>query len=119
MFDRLTAIETRYDELMRLLGDAGVQSNPDEYRKHAKSLAELQPLVETFREYKRVLIEITQTEELARTGDTDMRDLADQELRSLSSRRRAKVAQRFSRVRRGVVNICKTGTSAAGSGESR
>ena len=89
MFDRLTASETRYDELMRLLGDAGVQSNPDEYRKHAKSLAELQPLVETFREYKRVLIEITQTEELATTGDTDMRDLADQELRVLRERQAA------------------------------
>ncbi len=89
MFDRLTAIETRYDELMRLLGDADVQSNPDEYRKHAKSLAELQPLVEKFRAYKRVLIEITQTEELARTGDTDMRDLADQELRVLRERQAA------------------------------
>ncbi len=89
MFDRLNAIEARYDELMRLLGDAGVQSNPDEYRKHAKSLAEIQPLVEKFREYKRVLMEITQTEELARTGDTDMRDLADQELRVLRERQAA------------------------------
>ncbi len=89
MFDRLNAIEARYDELMRLLGDAGVQSNPDEYRKHAKSLAEIQPLVEMFREYKGVLMEITQTEELARTGDTDMRDLADQELRVLRERQAA------------------------------
>ena len=89
MFDRLNAIEARYDELMRLLGDAGVQSNPDEYRKHAKSLAEIQPLVEMFRAYKRVLMEITQTEELARTGDTDMRDLADQELRVLRERQAA------------------------------
>ena len=89
MFDRLNAIEARYDELMRLLGDAGVQSNPDEYRKHAKSLAKIQPLVEMFRAYKRVLMEITQTEELARTGDTDMRDLADQELRVLRERQAA------------------------------
>ena len=89
MFDRLNAIEARYDELMRLLGDAGVQSNPDEYRKHAKSLAEIQSLVEMFRAYKRVLMEITQTEELARTGDTDMRDLADRELRVLRERQAA------------------------------
>ena len=86
MFDKLNAIEARYEQLMQLLGDAGVQSNPDEYRKHAKSLAEIQSLVEKFREYKSVLTEITQTEELVASGDADMRDLAEQELGALRER---------------------------------
>src|SRR6266851_5125865 len=45
MFDKLTAEERRYEELMRLLGTTEVQSDPSEYRKHAKALADVEPLV--------------------------------------------------------------------------
>ena len=93
MFDKLSAIETRYEELMRLVSDAGVQSDPNEYRKHAKALAEIQPLVERFREYKNVVIEISQAEELSDGGDAELRDLADQELDVLRSRQDALVAE--------------------------
>ena len=76
MFDKLTSEEQRYEDLMRLLGTAEVQSDSSEYRKHAKALAELEPMIERFREYKSVVHDITQTEELAAGNDTDMRDLA-------------------------------------------
>jgi peptide chain release factor 1 len=92
MFDKLSAIETRYDELMSLLGSAAVQGDPAEYRKHAKALAEIEPLVERFREYKSVVKAIAQTEELASSGDADMRELAHEELRSLEARRDALLA---------------------------
>ena len=78
---------------MRLVSDAGVQSDPNEYRKHAKALAEIQPLVERFREYKNVVIEISQAEELSDGGDAELRDLADQELDVLRSRQDALVAE--------------------------
>ena len=54
MFDKLASEEQRYEELMHRLGTAEVQSDPSEYRKHAKALAEIEPLVERFREYKTV-----------------------------------------------------------------
>ena len=37
MFDKLTAVEQRYDELVNLLGTAQVQSDPPEFKKHAKA----------------------------------------------------------------------------------
>src|SRR6202011_3915463 len=92
MFDKLTATERQYEELLQRLGSTEIQSEPTEYRKHAKLLSEIEPLVERFREYKIVTRDIAQTEELA-AGDADMRELAQQELKSLVARRETLVAE--------------------------
>jgi peptide chain release factor 1 len=87
MFDKLASEEQRYEDLMRRLGTAEVQSDPSEYRKKAKALAEVEPLVERFREYKVIVRDLAQTEELAASADTEIRDLAKEELKSLIARR--------------------------------
>jgi peptide chain release factor 1 len=92
MFDKLTAEERRYEELTRLLSTNEVQSDPSEYRKHAKALAEVEPLVERFRDYKAVVRDVAQTEELAAGSDADMRELAREELKALLARRDQLVA---------------------------
>jgi peptide chain release factor 1 len=89
MLDKLAGEEQRYEELMRLLGTSEVQSDPSEFRKHAKALAELEPLVQRFREYKAVVHDLAGAEELAASGDADMRDMAKEEMRSLIARRDA------------------------------
>jgi peptide chain release factor 1 len=78
---------------MARLGTAEVQSEAAEYRKHAKALAEVEPLVQKYREYKAVANDMRGAEELAASGDTDMRELAKEELKSLSARRDALVAE--------------------------
>src|SRR5712691_6613242 len=93
MLDKLASEEQRYEDLMRLLGTTEVQSDPAEYRKHAKALAEVEPLVERFREYKTVVRDVAQTEELSAAGDPDMRELAKEELKSLVARREALLAE--------------------------
>jgi peptide chain release factor 1 len=93
MFDKLATEEQRYEELMRLLGTSDVQSEPAEYRKHAKALAEVEPLIERFREYKTLVRDIAETGELAGAGDSDMRDLAREELKSLVARRETLIAE--------------------------
>jgi peptide chain release factor 1 len=92
MFDKLAAEEQRYDELMRLLGTTEVQGDQAEYRKHAKALADLEPLVERFRGYKATVQSLAEAEELAAGGDADMRELAKEEARSLAAKRDAIVA---------------------------
>jgi peptide chain release factor 1 len=85
MFDKLTAIETRYESLMSLISDPAVQAEPAEYRKHTKALSEIQETVDAFRTYKNVLTEIAQAEDLA--SDPDMRELAQDELTRLGAQR--------------------------------
>ena len=92
MFDKLTAVEQRYDELVNLLGTAQVQSDPSEFKKHAKAASEIEPLVERFREYKNLVRDLTQAEELSASGDRDMRELAAEEVKSLTARRDALLA---------------------------
>jgi peptide chain release factor 1 len=87
MFDKLTSVESRYDELMTRLGTVEMQSDPAEYKKAAKALADLEPLVQTFRQFKSVELDIAGAEELFRGADADMRELADEELKSLGARR--------------------------------
>jgi len=93
MFDKLLAEESRYEELSRLLSTVEVQSDSNEIRKHSKALAELEPLVEKFRQYKTIDQEITHAEDLANSADADMRDLAKEELKSLTAKRDVIVAE--------------------------
>src|SRR6186713_2940042 len=72
---------------MASLGTAQVQSDPNEYRKQAKTLAEIEELVQKYREYRGVLGEISSSEELIKGGDPEMRDLALEELNDLNVRK--------------------------------
>jgi len=87
MFDKLAAVERRYDELMTRLGTVEVQSDAAEYKKAAKALAELEPLVQKYREYKTVEADLAGTTELAKGADPEMRALAEEELPGLTARR--------------------------------
>ncbi len=93
MFDKLQTIETRYDELMGLLSDGAVQSDPNQYRTHSKALSEIQPIVEKFRDYKTVESAIAETRELAGGPDAELRELAEQELAELEARREDLLAE--------------------------
>jgi peptide chain release factor 1 len=89
MFDKLTNVENRYDELMTRLGTSEIQSDPAEYRRSAKTLSELEPLVQKFREYKAVLQDLAGAEELVNGNDAEMRELAREEVKPLQARRDA------------------------------
>jgi peptide chain release factor 1 len=85
MIDKLTAVEARYDQLMAEMADPSVQSDTATFRSHSKALAEMQPLVDQFRQYKDVIAQLTAAEELLK--DPDMRELAQEELGALTGRR--------------------------------
>jgi peptide chain release factor 1 len=86
VLEKLKSIETRYGELSRLLSDSSIQADPPTYRTHAKALAELEPLVERYAEYKRVSQELADAADMAAGGDAELKALADEETKRLSSR---------------------------------
>jgi peptide chain release factor 1 len=91
MFDKLAAHEAKYEQLAAEMADPAVQADTARFRAHSKGLAEMQPLVDAFREYKVVVAELATAEELLK--DPDMRELAQDEVASLTSRRDALVSQ--------------------------
>ena len=95
MFDKLQAIEDRYDRLTTLISDPAVQADQQEYRTHTKALSEIQPIIEHFRLYKEVTEEAVQAKELAKEAkdDTELLELAQQELIELEERRETLLRQ--------------------------
>jgi peptide chain release factor 1 len=91
MFDKLVAVEARYEQLMAEMADPAVQGDVAKFRSHSKAVAEMQPLVEQFRRYKDVVTQIEATNELLK--DPDMRELAQEELRSLEAERDSLLAE--------------------------
>ena len=91
MFDKLTTVEARYEQLMNEMGDPAIQGDSSKYRSHSKALAEIEPLVERFRKYKSVAGQIAATEEMLK--EPDMRDLAQEELKDLHRQRDALLAE--------------------------
>src|SRR4051794_17204796 len=91
MFDKLASVEAKYDQMMTEMADPAVQADTTKFRTHSKALAEMQPLVDKFREYKDVVAQINATEELLK--DPDMRELAQDEMRELEERRDALLAE--------------------------
>jgi peptide chain release factor 1 len=87
MIDKLSAVEAQYEDLVTRLGSAELQSDQVEYRKAAKTLSELEPLVARFRDYKAVQAQIVDTESMAAGTDAEMRELAQEELADLHARR--------------------------------
>ncbi|MEW6420027.1 MAG: peptide chain release factor 1 [Nitrospirota bacterium] len=87
MFEKLKTIESKYEELTRLLMDPEVLSKPTELQKYSKEQADLQPLVEKIREYTKLLSDIEETEELLKGGDGDLRELAQSELDVLKEKK--------------------------------
>jgi peptide chain release factor 1 len=92
MFDKLGTVESQYEDLTTRLGTVEVQSDQAEYRKAAKQLSDLEPLVQKYREYKAVQKDIEGSEEIVRGADADMRELAQEELKELEARREAILA---------------------------
>jgi peptide chain release factor 1 len=92
MIDKLSTVEAQYVDLMTRLGTTEVQSDQAEYRKAAKTLSELEPLVQKYREYKAVQKDIEDAEGIVAGADVDMRELAQEELKDLHSRREVIVA---------------------------
>jgi peptide chain release factor 1 len=89
-FEKLTSIENKYEQMASEMADPAVQADNAKFRTLSKAVAETQPLVETFREYKRVLTDIAENEELLK--DPDMRELAQEEMKALEARRDALTA---------------------------
>lgn len=83
MLEKLKAIEKKYEELTMLLSDPLVLSKLSELLKYSKEQSELQPLVDKIREYRKLLSDIEEAEELLKGGDGDLRSLAQEELDAL------------------------------------
>ena len=77
MFEKLEAVEKRYEELTKMIADPEVISNQSEWQKLMKEHAGMEEIVLKFRDYKKVKEAMEEAEELML--DPDMKELAEEE----------------------------------------
>ncbi len=77
MFEKLEAVEKRYEELTKIISDPEVIANQTEWQKAMKEHASMEEIVLKFREYKKIKQSMEEAEELIQ--DPDMKELAEEE----------------------------------------
>ena len=77
---RLDSFVERFEELAALLAEPDVIQDQPRFRDYSREYAELQPLVEAWRDYRSTESDLETAEQLADDSDADMRELAQMEL---------------------------------------
>ena len=82
MFEKLDAIEKRFEELTVKISDPNVIANQNEWRELMKEHAEMEPIVEKYREYKKVQKQYEDAKEMVDDSNTEkeLKELAEMEM---------------------------------------
>lgn len=87
MFEKLKGVEKRFSEIEELLSDPDIINNREAYQKYVREHAELSKVVTVFRTYNQVLDDLDESTELLADGDSDIKDLAREEIASLTQKK--------------------------------
>lgn len=87
MFDRLQAVEERYEKLNELLSDPEIVNDPNKLRKYSKEQSDIQETVEVYREYKEARSQYKEAKEMLEEKlDPEMKEMVKEEISELEDR---------------------------------
>ncbi|WP_144479165.1 peptide chain release factor 1 [Cytobacillus oceanisediminis] len=87
MFDRLQAVEDRYERLNELLSDPEVVNDSKKLREYSKEQSDIQETVMAYREYKEVKEQLADAKAMLEEKlDADMREMVKEEISDLEPR---------------------------------
>ena len=87
LLDKLEFIENKYDELSVKISDPSIMQNQNEWRKLCKEHADLEIIVNAYREYKNVTQELQDNKDmLSIESDKEMREMLSEEISALTER---------------------------------
>ncbi len=81
MFDRLAQMEARYESLSRDMSDPELVNDQKKFQAIAKEHRDMEPIIEKYREYKKVTAGIADAK--AMLSDPDLKEMAQEELAEL------------------------------------
>ncbi|MDA8325921.1 MAG: peptide chain release factor 1 [Nitrospiraceae bacterium] len=87
LIENLENVEKRYEGLTGELSSPEVIQNRELYQRLSRQQAELYPLVEEIKKYKKLLADIEEAEGLLSSGDEELKKLAIEELDELKQER--------------------------------
>ena len=83
MFEKLSSVEERYEDISTRLSDPAVISDNEKYRSLMKEYKNLTPIVEKYREYRKACASHEEAAELLEEGglDRDFREIVEEQYR--------------------------------------
>ena len=85
MLDKLEAIKNRFDEVSELIVDPNIISDMKQYIQLNKEYKDLQPIIESYHDYKNILSNIENAKEMLK--DDEMKEMAKMELDELTPKK--------------------------------
>lgn len=83
--NKLANLTDRHEELEALLSDAEIISDQDRFRGFSKEFSEIEPVVQAFAEFEAVHDQLRQAKEMQKDADSDIREMADEEVKSIEA----------------------------------
>ena len=82
MFDKLSFIEDRFNDLETKISDPNVIANQEQWRKYCKEHSDITPIVNKYKEYKALVENIEEAKEMLSSGelDKDEKELVEEEI---------------------------------------
>ena len=84
MWKKLEQVEQRYQELAQLLSSPEVIADAGLLQRYSKEHNDLTPIITAFKQHQKLLSEQEESKELLESGDDEMRELAQEELKSIA-----------------------------------
>ncbi len=81
MLAKLDSLEQKFIELEKELSAPDIFQDQEKYKKVSKAHAELEEIVTTYREYKKLTQQLEESQELLK--DPELKDLAEEEIKTL------------------------------------
>lgn len=82
MYEKLQKLEQEYEQLLSCMSDPAVINNQAEYKKSGKRKAEIETAVFLFKDLKKAQKQMSDTEELLKSSEEEMRQMAKEEFES-------------------------------------
>lgn len=80
LLNKLDNLSDRFEELTALLGDAEVIAKQTQFRAYSREYAEIEPVIATFRELRKVQSDLEGAQALLKDSDPDLREMAELEV---------------------------------------
>lgn len=88
MLEKLKQLETKYEELSNLIADPKVIADNSKWKEYMKKHTELEEIVTTYREYKKVIDELSDTKQLLKENtDAEMKEMIEEEIDNLKAKK--------------------------------
>ncbi len=85
---KLEQLLERYDELSAMLSDAETISNQNLFRSYSREYAEIEPVVQSYRQYQQASDELEEAKMMLKDKDSEIREMASEETVTLEPRLR-------------------------------